>query len=171
VVLRGRRFLISEVLLYTRNPGQNEPASGCRSHCSILGGMYLGIHHRNSTLHYRAPAPDDVKAFPPLELCRSSRQRRFTLHGTPQDVPCRGKCLLREPRYSSLQVAGGCAPIEAPAPECARCRLKSDEKSTTNHALYTHPRVCASVRSLGPLGFDFAQHRQTLRPSSSRDPQ
>ena len=25
--------------------------------------------------------------------------------------------------------------------------------------------------TLGPLGFDFAQHRQTLRPYSSRDPQ
>ena len=26
------------------------------------------------------------------------------------------------------------------------------------------------VGPLGPLGFDFAQHRHTLRPSSSRDP-
>ena len=32
-------------------------------------------------------------------------------------------------------------------------------------------RLASGVSPLGPLGFDFAQHRQTLRPSSSRDPQ
>ena len=35
----------------------------------------------------------------------------------------------------------------------------------------TRTLPCAWLRPLGPLGFEGAQHRQTLRPSSSRDPQ
>ena len=45
-----------------------------------------------------------------------------------------------------------------------------DEEFRTVEKSDTVPGV-QKLGPLGPLGFDFAQRRQTLRPSSSRDPQ
>ena len=51
-------------------------------------------------------------------------------------------------------------------------RGSCEVRSQCTAALQTKKECSPEVQGpLGPLGFEGAQHRQTLRPSSSRDPQ
>ena len=63
------------------------------------------------------------------------------------------------PRGWKLRTDGAYLAVDDRSSKCTRVR-------SGRSSLDTHRK-----RFLLPLGFDFAQHRQTLRPSSSRDPQ
>ena len=91
---------------------------------------------------YAPPSPLSLPRAPPLSLGKSNPQ---TLNPQPSTL---------DPQPYTLQ------PPHPPPTPLPPFRDAHDSGTLT-----------LSRASLGPLGFDFAQHRQTLRPSSSRDPQ
>jgi hypothetical protein len=76
--------------------------------------------------------------------------------------------------YPPVPSAGEIATGALGAVRCLRVRRSTAPRRRSLHGHGRRPlrhERQPLVFPLGPLGFDFAQRRQTLRPPSSRDPQ